>query len=134
MPDIGYYTLPVIPSFKGIESATQDALDKAFAESAQKTGKTYADEHEKAFRKETVENARRRADDPDVAAQDKRTGEISGKRTGEAFNKGLEDEVKGSSAGEDAGNALGEKMGSARVGTIGRHLGEARSNIPGDDT
>lgn len=39
MPDIGYYTLPVIPSFKGITAQVQSDLDKAFKGAGAAAGK-----------------------------------------------------------------------------------------------
>ncbi|WP_431231533.1 phage tail tape measure protein [Mycolicibacterium psychrotolerans] len=40
MPDIGYYTLPVIPSFRGIEGRINSDLNKAFGRSGTAAGKS----------------------------------------------------------------------------------------------
>ena len=39
MPDIGYYTLPVIPSFRGVEGRVNRDLDRAFGRSGTSAGK-----------------------------------------------------------------------------------------------
>jgi hypothetical protein len=142
VPDIGYYTLPVIPSFRGIESATQDALDKAFRDSGKKAGEAYADEHDKAFRDKTVEKSR----NPDAATVEahRRTGAASGKAQAdahnEAFNKTRADDPaavdtatktgteQGKASGQAAGKAHNEelkKTTTAESESIGRVLGEA---------
>jgi hypothetical protein len=41
MTDIGYYTIPVIASWRGIEAQTQAELDKAMAQSGQKAGEEF---------------------------------------------------------------------------------------------
>lgn len=121
MPDIGYYTLPVIPSFKGIESATQDALDKAFRDSATKAGQAYADEHEKAFRKTSVEATKQRRNDSTVTNAEKEQAADAGKRAGEAYGEAFHkskgwwgtsgdsgEKEAAQKSGADAGKAAGE--------------------------
>lgn len=43
MPDVGYYTLPVIPTLKGAQSQMQGQLDKIFGAQGTKSGKVFAD-------------------------------------------------------------------------------------------
>jgi hypothetical protein len=149
MPDIGYYTLPVIPSFRGIESATQDQLDSAFRDSGRRAGQAYADEHEKAFRQKKVD-ASRNPDTTTVEA-DRRRGTASGQAEAEAhneaFNKTRADDPaavdtatkvgteQGKASGKAAGDAHNEevkKTTGAQADSIGRSIGEALGNAAGN--
>jgi hypothetical protein len=148
MPDIGYYTLPVIPSFRGIESATQDQLDAAFRDSGRRAGQAYAEEHEKAFRQKKVD-ASRNPDSVTVEA-DRRRGTASGQAEAdahnEAFNKTRADDPaavdtatkvgteQGKASGQAAGKAHNEelkKTTTAESDSIGRVLGESLGQAAG---
>lgn len=148
MPDIGYYTLPVIPSFKGIEAATQAALDKAFSDSAKRAGKVYADEHEKAFRSTTVEATKQRGNDSTVANAEKEHAAQAGAKAGEAYNEAFGKArqastgfggasggaevaagiATGKAAGQAAGTAYAEEMKKSaddKLPTVGQSIGKA---------
>ncbi len=45
MPDVGYYTLPVIVTFKGIDKQVYDALGGALKPAAKKAGEDFAKGH-----------------------------------------------------------------------------------------
>jgi hypothetical protein len=42
MPDVGYYTLPVIVSFQGIDKQVNDALGDKLKPAAKRAGEDYA--------------------------------------------------------------------------------------------
>lgn len=77
MPDIGYYTLPVIPSFKGITTQIQDQADKAFKDVGTSAGKIMVQAAAETFGK-----------DPGIAdalskSTDKQTASVTKLRTEE---------------------------------------------------
>lgn len=116
--------MPVIPSFRGIESATQDALDKAFQDSAKKSGQVFADEHEKAFRQKAIENARTRINDSQTTAANKRVATDAGQKAGDAYNDAFNKTRAEDTAAPEAATKSGTEAGKAS----GRAAGKAHND------
>jgi Transglycosylase-like domain len=161
MADIGYYTLPVIPSFRGIEAATQAELDKAMAESGKKAGEEFGKAHDKAYRDEVIKANKNRVDtDSAVREAWEQHGKDAGKVWADNFNEAIHDPALQQAAGEIIGTVIGravaegakkipivkeiadqigsdvtsgdwEGVGNAIGAKVGRAIGEGIRDLPG---
>jgi vacuolar-type H+-ATPase subunit H len=123
MPDIGYYTLPVILSFQGIDAAVNKELGDALKPAAKKAGEDYS--------KGMTEGVKKQA--PQVEKELTRSTKTAAKKAGQELDKELGRATKDAAkkAGQDAGKELEEGLTRGRGGGLKNAANDAAADFAG---
>src|SRR5262245_9765945 len=143
MPDIGYYTLPVILSFKGIDAAVNSELGDKLTPAAKKAGEDYA--------KGMAEGVKTGGDDIGKATEEvitksaTKAAKPAGKKAGKEITKSTADAIRsgGDEIGKAAEDALGKagtkaakpaakKTADAYAKTVGEQLKDVANDVAGE--